>query len=146
MSFTAPNPDFYAPYKAKYLSYLVKCASELDYQRLEQLMPKIPIGVPSSQTDNETENGETADIEKKIKNLGDYTQDQHPIKIGIIGAGISGLYTGLILQHLGIDYEILEASDRIGGRVYTHKFPGDDESSYYDIGAMRFPHTPVMKR
>ncbi|EHK96180.1 putative bifunctional amine oxidase [Glarea lozoyensis 74030] len=147
MSATASDSEFYAPYKAKYLSYLVKRASELDYQRLEQLLPKIPIGVPSPKTDTTTQNGKTAEIEKKIKELGNYTQDLRPVKIGIIGAGISGLYTGLILEHLGLDYEILEAADRIGGRVYTHKFPGDDdERSYYDIGAMRFPDTPVMTR
>ncbi|RWS09881.1 hypothetical protein B4U80_14721, partial [Leptotrombidium deliense] len=37
------------------------------------------------------------------------------IKVGIVGAGISGLYAALLLQELDIDYEILEASDRIGG-------------------------------
>lgn len=37
-------------------------------------------------------------------------------------SGIRGLYTALILKDLGIPYEILEASSRVGGRLYTHHF------------------------
>lgn len=40
----------------------------------------------------------------------------------IVGAGVAGLYTALILEDLGIKYEILEGSSRPGGRVYTHHF------------------------
>lgn len=65
--------------------------------------------------------------------------------VGIIGAGMAGLYTAMILKSLGIEYEILEASNRIGGRVYTHRF-SNDPGDYYDVGAMRFPETPEMKR
>lgn len=65
--------------------------------------------------------------------------------VGIIGAGMAGLYTAMILKTLDISYEILEASDRIGGRVYTHRF-SDDPGDYYDAGAMRFPDTPIMDR
>ena len=59
--------------------------------------------------------------------------------VGIVGAGASGLYAAILLQSLGIEYEILEASDRSGGRIWTHYFdpeawkmsqPGDPE--YYD--------------
>ncbi|KAF2789884.1 amine oxidase [Melanomma pulvis-pyrius CBS 109.77] len=67
-------------------------------------------------------------------------------KIGIVGGGISGLYTAFILKHLGIDYEILEANaDRMGGRIYTHHF-SEKAHDYYDIGAMRFPNSPIMAR
>ncbi|EIW78471.1 hypothetical protein CONPUDRAFT_156452 [Coniophora puteana RWD-64-598 SS2] len=59
--------------------------------------------------------------------------------IGILGAGVGGLYTALILDSLGIKYEILEASNRTGGRLYTHKFQGGGHYDYYDVGAMRFP-------
>jgi len=52
-------------------------------------------------------------------------------KIGILGAGIGGLYTALILDSLDIEYEILEASDRIGGRIFTYKFPGGGKYDYY---------------
>ncbi|PVF94248.1 FAD/NAD(P)-binding domain-containing protein [Serendipita vermifera] len=77
-------------------------------------------------------------------------------KIGIIGAGAAGLYAAMILQDLGIDYEILEASNRTGGRIFTHRFNGkagkeapiDDPAryDYFDVGAMRFPHIVLMDR
>lgn len=77
------------------------------------------------------------------------------------------MFTALIFDYLNdkfelnVKYEILEATDRIGGRLYTHKFelptPKDGENEdpelakikdhlYYDVGAMRFPENDVMKR
>ncbi len=38
-------------------------------------------------------------------------------KIVIIGAGTAGLFAGYLLKMLGIEFEILEASSKIGGRV-----------------------------
>lgn len=61
------------------------------------------------------------------------------LRVGIIGAGAAGLYAAILLDSLGIDYEILESNDRIGGRIFTHRFnktawekskPG--EPDYYD--------------
>jgi monoamine oxidase len=37
----------------------------------------------------------------------------------IIGAGISGLYAAMLLEKAGVDYVILEARDRTGGRVLS---------------------------
>lgn len=54
------------------------------------------------------------------------------LPVGILGAGAAGLYTALILDSLGIKYEIMEASGRTGGRLFTHRFskiPG--EYQYY---------------
>ena len=45
-----------------------------------------------------------------------------PLKVGIVGAGASGIHAGMILESLDIDYEILEGSSRIGGRLYSHRF------------------------
>jgi monoamine oxidase len=72
-------------------------------------------------------------------------------RIGIIGAGTAGLCAGLILQKLGYDFDILEASPcdepnrlpGIGGRVFTYKF-SDADWDYYDVGAMRFPYIQGM--
>ena len=67
--------------------------------------------------------------------------------MGIIGAGVAGLYLAMMCDFLGIDYEILEASDRVGGRVYTHHFSEGAtpiEHNYYDVGAMRFPDLEIM--
>lgn len=76
--------------------------------------------------------------------------------ICIIGAGAAGLYAAMILEDLGLKYEILEASDRIGGRVLTHRFNGEtgyraprdtpERYDYFDVGAMRFPNIPFQKR
>ena len=61
------------------------------------------------------------------------------LTVGIIGAGAAGLYSAILLQSLGVDYEILEANNRVGGRIWTHYFdeaawaqsrPGDP--AYYD--------------
>ena len=62
--------------------------------------------------------------------------------------GATGLYTALILLDLGIPFKIIEASERIGGRLYTHTFPNEigQPYNYYDVGAMRFPESISMKR
>ncbi|KAI5785440.1 hypothetical protein FPQ18DRAFT_264878 [Pyronema domesticum] len=65
--------------------------------------------------------------------------------IGIVGGGMAGLYAGMICKDLGLDFNILEASGRPGGRVWTHRF-SDTPGDYYDVGAMRFPDTAIMKR
>lgn len=76
--------------------------------------------------------------------------------ICIIGSGVAGLYAAMILDSLNIPYEILEADNRIGGRIYTHRFNGDTGKNapvgdparydYYDVGAMRYPRIPFMTR
>lgn len=41
-------------------------------------------------------------------------------RIAIIGAGLSGLYAAYLLEQANItDYLILEARNRLGGRIYT---------------------------
>ncbi|KAL8696600.1 MAG: hypothetical protein Q9224_002713, partial [Gallowayella concinna] len=76
-------------------------------------------------------------------------EDSQPLpsgtKICIVGSGMSGLYAGLILDHLGVAYDILEAAPRPGGRILTHYF-STRKHDYYDIGAMRFPNIPPMER
>lgn len=43
-------------------------------------------------------------------------------KIAIIGAGLSGLYAAYLLEQAKItDYIVLEARDRLGGRVYSEQ-------------------------
>ena len=46
----------------------------------------------------------------------------------VIGAGLSGLYTAMLLEELGARVRVLEASKRIGGRLYTRfDLPGHPE-------------------
>ncbi|MFT5257601.1 MAG: monoamine oxidase, partial [Arenicella sp.] len=42
-------------------------------------------------------------------------------KILILGAGLSGIYLGHKLKKAGFSIKILEANNRIGGRIYTKK-------------------------
>ena len=51
------------------------------------------------------------------------------VPVGILGAGVGGLYSALILQSLNVSYEIIEATNRTGGRLFTHHF---DDGGFYD--------------
>jgi monoamine oxidase len=44
----------------------------------------------------------------------------------VIGAGFAGLAAAYKLKNAGWDVAVLEARDRIGGRVFSHKFAGTD--------------------
>ncbi|KAG1887315.1 hypothetical protein F4604DRAFT_1721298, partial [Suillus subluteus] len=67
------------------------------------------------------------------------------VKFCIIGAGVAGLYIAMILKELGIPFDLVEASDRAGGRLYTHRF-SEAPHDYYDVGAMRWSEIPMMKK
>lgn len=44
-------------------------------------------------------------------------------EIAILGGGMAGLMTSLLLQSVGIqDWEIMESSQRVGGSVLCHMF------------------------
>ena len=45
-------------------------------------------------------------------------------EVVVIGGGLSGLVCGLRLQESGIDVEVLEASEAVGGRVRTDRVDG----------------------
>ncbi|XP_030850350.1 lysine-specific histone demethylase 1A [Strongylocentrotus purpuratus] len=70
-------------------------------------------------------------------NFGVYKRLQPPtqkstFKVIIIGSGIAGLTAGRQLQTFGIDVILLEARDRVGGRVTTYR-----KNNYVaDLGAM----------
>lgn len=79
---------------------------------------------------------------KLLKRLKDPLDD---VTVGIIGGGFAGLYAGLILQSLGIDCEIFEASERVGGRIdtwYSTDYDVNDKNKaglYGEVGGMRIP-------
>ncbi|KAH9904897.1 flavin-containing amine oxidoreductase [Xylariomycetidae sp. FL2044] len=66
-------------------------------------------------------------------------------EVAIVGAGMAGLMTFLILHQSGLtNVSILEASQRFGGRVHTAYLSGGPfDYSYQEMGPMRFPETYV---
>ncbi|KAJ5652688.1 hypothetical protein N7507_010114 [Penicillium longicatenatum] len=64
--------------------------------------------------------------------------------IAIVGGGISGLATALMLDSVGIhNWEIIEASNRVGGRFRT-KYMADTQE-WAEMGPMRLPHSVTYK-
>src|SRR5919204_2632878 len=56
------------------------------------------------------------------------------MKVAIVGAGLAGLVSGLRLKEAGHEVVILEARDRVGGRVLS-LHDGFRDGQYADIGA-----------
>lgn len=66
------------------------------------------------------------------------------VTIAIVGGGVSGLATAIMLDSIGVhNWEILEASDRVGGRFRTKFVGGTDE--YAEMGPMRLPYNITYK-
>jgi monoamine oxidase len=63
-----------------------------------------------------------------------------PKKILIIGAGMAGLVAAYELQKAGYEPCILEARQRVGGRIYTLR-EAFSHGLYAEVGAMRIPRS-----
>jgi monoamine oxidase len=65
----------------------------------------------------------------------------------VIGAGLSGLYSAMLLEEQGFRVTVLEASDHVGGRVQTRNFGGRlHELGASDIGVMYARVLDMMRR
>ncbi|HYH82267.1 MAG TPA: FAD-dependent oxidoreductase [Longimicrobium sp.] len=68
-----------------------------------------------------------------------------PLRVGIAGGGMAGLYAALLLQSRGVEVHVFEAHpERLGGRVYTHRFT-PEPNQYFEAGAMRLPEIPEQQ-
>lgn len=79
----------------------------------------------------------------KAKEPGDaFVAQAKTKKVGILGGGAAGLMTSLLLDSVGIHkWHIIEASQRVGGRIHTSYLNGTrpDQYQYQEMGPMRFP-------
>jgi monoamine oxidase len=66
-----------------------------------------------------------------------------PKKVVIVGAGMAGLTAAYELLKAGHEPVILEARQRVGGRIYTLREPFSD-GLYGEAGAMRIPRTHAL--
>ncbi|PWI68242.1 hypothetical protein PCL_02011 [Purpureocillium lilacinum] len=67
------------------------------------------------------------------------TSRQNNATIAIVGAGVTGLATALMLDSVGVhNWEIIEASERVGGRFRTIFVGGTQE--FAEMGPMRLPY------
>jgi len=138
-----------APFKADYVSSLVSSVLNAE---INQILQKKALSDPKDEMKDVLEKIIKAFKDKSkfpYKAFDEKVYKASELKIGIVGGGIAGLYAAYILTYLEIDYEILEANhERLGGRVYTHYFSKQNPPNhdYYDVGAMRFPDSPIMAR
>lgn len=67
-----------------------------------------------------------------------------PLRIVVVGAGLAGLCAAYELEQRGHEVVLLEAHrQRIGGRIYTHRF---GNGQYGELGAMRIPPQHALPR
>jgi monoamine oxidase len=66
-----------------------------------------------------------------------------PKKVLIVGAGLAGLSAAYELKRAGHSPVLLEAQQRVGGRVYTLRGPFT-EGLYAEVGAMRIPRAHAL--
>ncbi|TVY68037.1 putative bifunctional amine oxidase [Fusarium oxysporum f. sp. cubense] len=129
--------------------------ASMDYD-LNGVIERLKVSVPAKIGEKDSI-GSLREKTKKFTGPGNIPEEQGKISVGIVGAGVAGLFVALLFDWLNghdelkgkglkISYDILEAAgaERLGGRLYTHHF-SDEEHDYYDVDAMSFPNNTVMK-
>lgn len=136
-------------YRSRWARQLIREKLSAEINKLQNQNQHVPLGVGLQPTLPVSPDDLPEDPRP---GSGGNRRQQHALpadsKVCIVGAGVSGLYIAMILDDLAIpnlSYQILEASDRVGGRMYTHKFT-ETPHDYYDIGAMRYPRIKIMDR
>lgn len=75
-------------------------------------------------------------VTERLKEIAKLDANQPRKKFVILGAGIAGLVAAYELRLLGHEVEIIEATNRVGGRILTYRF---SDGQYGELGAMRIP-------
>lgn len=70
----------------------------------------------------------------------DHIEPAEPVDVIIAGAGISGLIAACLLAESGASVLLVEAGDRVGGRMHSHYLPGLEEP--LELGAEFIHGTP----
>jgi monoamine oxidase len=55
-------------------------------------------------------------------------------KVAILGGGLAGLYAARLLSQAGVDFVLLEARDRLGGRILSADASGRPGDDGFDLG------------
>lgn len=56
----------------------------------------------------------------------------------VIGGGLAGLHAARLLQAAGIDFALVEARDRLGGRILSVNAEGEPDGDGFDLGPSWF--------
>ncbi|KAK2043689.1 flavin-containing amine oxidoreductase [Colletotrichum somersetense] len=150
---TRPSQPVVDSYKSQWARYVSRYNFEKD---VDSIIARLHVDDNKPGTQIPSDVAGLAKLAKPITSGGLTPENAGEFRVGIVGAGVAGLFTALVLDWvcnitgLKIDYDILEASDktRFGGRLFTHYFddPPKRVHDYYDVGAMRFPENNVMDR
>lgn len=58
--------------------------------------------------------------------------------VAVVGGGLAGLYAARLLHASGIDFRLLEARDRLGGRILSVDATGEPSTDGFDLGPSWF--------
>jgi monoamine oxidase len=94
-------------------------------------------------------NKEEADL--RMSNSPDYVaiirdgfeRTPRPKKVIVVGAGMAGLPAAYELKRAGHDVSVIEAQERVGGRLQTFRHPFSD-GLYAEAGGMRLPKSHAL--
>jgi monoamine oxidase len=76
------------------------------------------------------------DVESHLARIKSIDKDKRRKNVIVLGAGMAGLVAAYELKTLGHQVRIFEGSNRVGGRVHTHRF---SDGTHGELGAMRIP-------
>jgi monoamine oxidase len=82
-----------------------------------------------------------------LGNLGPRLRAAETANVIVVGAGLAGLYSAMLLEELGCQVVLLEAAEGVGGRVQTRNIGGTlHELGASDIGVMYARVLDTMRR